>query len=502
MNKKLGHVSMLALLISLLAILEVPAIPLVHAFDIVGIIFIRPEGAIEPSTAPILRNQDTYTFTDDIFGSIVIERDNVTIEGVTHTLHGNGVGTGISLSNRSNVTIHEISVIGFQRGINLNYSSDINVIANNFSNNTIGALATWAINNTFRYNTITNNSDCGILLDNNSQENSIASNEIANNNRGIYISNSSSNTIARNNILNNTVGILFGDTTGNVIYQNNFVSNTLGLSLTASSLPNMNNTIYHNNFVENKLQTQIGTKTPHNTWDDGYPSGGNYWSNYNGTDTHNGQFQNATGGPDRIGDTPYVVGPDNYDRYPLIYPYGFFPSPDLNGDGEVDIADIAEAALAFGSQPGGPLWDFKADLSQDGVVDVLDLAIIAKAFGESALIQNVSIATDKPEYVHLETVRITVNYCTRTTVFRNVVLSANIEDELNVSFGIEMTNVTVGGAVLNQLKQYTSRLNMTIPYWAAAGQAVVHVNFLEKLQDTQYYRSIAEATLNVEILAA
>jgi hypothetical protein len=57
-------------------------------------------------------------------------------------------------------------------------------------------------------------------------------------------------------------------------------------------------------------------------WDDGYPSGGNYWSDYNGTDLYNGPYQNELGS-DLIGDTPYPIRPDiiggqNQDNYPLV----------------------------------------------------------------------------------------------------------------------------------------------------------------------------------------
>jgi hypothetical protein len=56
-----------------------------------------------------------------------------------------------------------------------------------------------------------------------------------------------------------------------------------------------------------------------NIWDDGYPSGGNYWSDYNGTDLHSGAYQNVTGS-DGMGDTPYVIDMNNLDHYVLFNP--------------------------------------------------------------------------------------------------------------------------------------------------------------------------------------
>jgi len=77
-----------------------------------------------------------------------------------------------------------------------------------------------------------------------------------------------------------------------------------------------NNSIYHNNFVNNTNQTD--TYNSVNVWDDGYPSGGNYWSNYNGIDSNR----------DGIGDTPYVISyltdgniTDNYPLMGVFYSY-------------------------------------------------------------------------------------------------------------------------------------------------------------------------------------
>ena len=55
-----------------------------------------------------------------------------------------------------------------------------------------------------------------------------------------------------------------------------------------------------------------------NRFDDGYPSGGNYWDDYTGADA------NKNG----IGDTPYFIAENNQDTHPIMNP--------------VDIATIPE----------------------------------------------------------------------------------------------------------------------------------------------------------------
>jgi parallel beta-helix repeat protein len=70
------------------------------------------------------------------------------------------------------------------------------------------------------------------------------------------------------------------------------------------------NTLYHNNFIRNTIQAFDATGE--NTWDNGYPCGGNYWSDYTGVDADE----------DGIGDTPYAINESSFDYYPLIHPYG------------------------------------------------------------------------------------------------------------------------------------------------------------------------------------
>lgn len=55
--------------------------------------------------------------------------------------------------------------------------------------------------------------------------------------------------------------------------------------------------------------------------------------------------------------------------------------PDVNGDGKIDIRDIASVAKAFGSSPGDPRWDPILDFNSDGKIDIRDIATSAVHFG-------------------------------------------------------------------------------------------------------------------------
>jgi parallel beta-helix repeat protein len=97
------------------------------------------------------------------------------------------------------------------------------------------------------------------------------------------------------------------------IFDNTVSNNADGISLSNSS----NNLIYHNNFTNNTQNAWDDTSG--NKWDNGYPSGGNYWSNYTGADMYHGPDQNLIGS-DSIGDTPYNIsgGAGARDNYPLV----------------------------------------------------------------------------------------------------------------------------------------------------------------------------------------
>ncbi len=211
---------------------------------------------------------------------------------------------------------------------------------------------------------------------------------------GIVLYQSSNNTVSNNFITNqiDSLGLQCGAITiatfsdSNTVRDNTLVNNDYGVSCWHYT---QNNVIYHNNFVNNTHQAcdQLSEQLPANFWDNGYPSGGNYWSDYNGTDLYSGPYQNGTG-CDGIGDTSYVIDACNRDNYPLM---GLFPARgDINGDGTVDGSDLIIIARAFGSygpnylypgSPQHPRWNPDADVNSDGAVDGSDIILATRMFG-------------------------------------------------------------------------------------------------------------------------
>jgi parallel beta-helix repeat protein len=234
---------------------------------------------------------------------------------------------------------------------------------------------------------------------------------------GIGLSYSSDNTIIENNVPAQTYGIelyyfcLYNSIIGNKITENNrygimlsicdynsIIGNNIAANNCGMYLYNSyDNPFYHNNFIDNIEQVHFYYCSYGNPCDDGYPSGGNYWSDYNGTDVYNGPYQNQTGS-DGIGDTPYVIDSGNQDNYPLINNSttarplvgditGGTPNPwDFVPDGKVDGKDIAIIAMCYGSAPGCTppyIWNAHCDVNNDSKVDGEDIATVAIHFGEA-----------------------------------------------------------------------------------------------------------------------
>jgi parallel beta-helix repeat protein len=162
----------------------------------------------------------------------------------------------------------------------------------------------------------------GAGMKENSSLNKIYQNEIFNNAYdGIHFEHTgwsyhSENEIFLNNITGNTRGIFLVMSEENLVYNNNLISNSeIGVELFRCMGGGDDNKVFHNNFINNGGENGQGLCTCDcNDWDDGYPSGGNYWSDYSGEDNND----------DGIGDEPYLIyneyGEYDYDWYPLMEP--------------------------------------------------------------------------------------------------------------------------------------------------------------------------------------
>jgi parallel beta-helix repeat protein len=153
----------------------------------------------------------------------------------------------------------------------------------------------------------------GITLDGSAASNIIYSNILEDNTVAVNLTASStSNTIYKNIISSNNIGVAL-ESSGHVIYANTISENQLGIEISTDG-----NIIYHNNFINNKENARSELLT--NAWDNGYPSGGNFWSDYVSADLKNGANQDVAGS-DGIGDTKYTIATNNVDRYPLLQPF-------------------------------------------------------------------------------------------------------------------------------------------------------------------------------------
>lgn len=242
----------------------------------------------------------------------------------------------VILANCSNVLVEGLSLSNASLGIQLGFSSG-NVISNNLvSGNFDGISLAHSENNTVIHNTALENYD-GITL-HYSGNNTLTNNTVLYSYTGIRIGRSFGNVVEANVVnLSRFDGLIlyFSELThlsaNNIEWNgdyglglhhsdrnqiiNNFISNnSRGIYLSNSG----GNVIFHNNFVNNSIQTHPGTRT--NSWSSGYPSGGNYWSDYKGVDEKSGPFQDGLG-RDGIGDVPYVIQESFVkDWYPFMKP--------------------------------------------------------------------------------------------------------------------------------------------------------------------------------------
>jgi len=220
---------------------------------------------------------DTVFVKAGTYHENVVVNESIFINGEdanTTIIDGSATGGTLVSITASNVTVSNFTIKSHSdlsdRGIVLSGS--------NFSNikgNVITGLWYWD----------------AVVLDLNSSNNILYGNYIAKaQGTGIFLN----NTSRANRIINNTIYLC-----GIAIYSDGYSNESV---------------ILHNSFIRNIDQVYLSSSP--NTLDDGYPSGGNLWAGYVGTDLYNGPNQDMPGS-DGICDVPYAIS-GGVDRYPLF----------------------------------------------------------------------------------------------------------------------------------------------------------------------------------------
>jgi parallel beta-helix repeat protein len=287
-----------AIVFVLMLVSTAPIVGAASPAQTVSRVRILSDGGIDPPNVAIQRDGNVYTFTGNIYAQIVVDRDNIVIDGAGYALQGTYNGTRTDSWEVGQGPDQEYNETAFPWTIGIDLANEkvhnLTVRNLNIKNFYIG-MYIWTSNNTITGCAVSDNI-VGILLS------------------------GDSNTITKNYIARNEEGIFFG--------VNQPGNEPLNIVLT------------HNSFVNNDVHFSgcfcetYDTSEPMHTWDDGEE--GNYWSDYGGLDSDG----------DGVGDTPYVIDVQNRDRYPLMQIAATPPIPTPNVPAEMPVETII-AAIAL-----------------------------------------------------------------------------------------------------------------------------------------------------------
>jgi len=235
----------------------------------------------------------------------------------------------VIFANCTDITIRNLQINNTDVGIEIAFSTNVLIANNDVFNNGDGISLTLSNDSIIVNNNVSSN-EWGIRLLA-SSNNLVVSNKLFSNGDGIYLYVSTLNLITSNFVTGSVRGIFpFAFSDSNLITNNNVSQNGNGIYVQSSS----KNRIYHNNIIDS-IGNQAFDDMDDNFWNDTYPSGGNYFSDYGPIcqDLYDGPVTPQTAGiPDGICDAQYNIDADSADFYPLTTPFiqGISPMPPTN----------------------------------------------------------------------------------------------------------------------------------------------------------------------------
>jgi parallel beta-helix repeat protein len=291
---------------------------------------INADGSITPSTALITSVDNiTYTLTDNItadsgYQVVNVLRDNVVLDGAGYAVTHVNRYSGIYVGYRNNVTVKNLKIINCGDGIVLDADNWLTIDNCTLEGNYRAIMNGYTPGP--KNFTFTNNKIIAPLPTRTREGVNFASvndalisgNTIQHCQYGLVVYGYENVTIKDNLIDDCSWGIWpLSSDSGIWIFDNTFSNNGCGINVGGGAHPTLE--IHHNRFFSNNEHARGEGATLE--WDDGYPSGGNYWSGYTDVDNNSGPYQNITGS-DGIWDHAYHIDPyGNIDHYPFVSPY-------------------------------------------------------------------------------------------------------------------------------------------------------------------------------------
>ncbi|MCK4444681.1 MAG: right-handed parallel beta-helix repeat-containing protein [Thermoplasmata archaeon] len=272
--------------------------------------------------------------------------------------YASGSWWGISVGYADGGTVYNNTAENNGDGIHLVFSSNITVQNNYAEGNEYGIAVWYEFNNTITDNTVIRNTKAG-LYTHKTNNNTIMHNTAIDNHYGFNLAFSDDNLVMYNDAFDNDdTGLGLYSSNRTMIVENNVSDNDhIGFRIWMSWF----NNIYHNTIVGNHDIEGLGFMG-YNYWDNGYPSGGNYWGDYTHDDERSGPDQDQPG-HEGIGDLPYdVMGGSNQDRYPLMNspmtspPYPPYKPKDLTATGSNNRVLLTWSAPAYDG--GSPITNY------------------------------------------------------------------------------------------------------------------------------------------------